>query len=170
MTTEAPDKTASAITFRGIIIDWITEDMRSGKTLQEAAKSTLARLIKTGYADKVLEVIGHEALADIWRKNQREMRHKASNDGVRRVDTARLREAESLSECLFEVGGLWIRVGDLSHEDCTALAAEYGSRAAANAKWEKFFNGIASKLEGGQSVKDRFSEADLQVLMEEATN
>ena len=144
-------------------LDQIQERVAAGVLLKDACQSVLEEVIADDAGLTLLKAIGPQSLAYLWRLRQHGDRQTAPQ-GKRRVDGALLKVPDALLDCLFEVGGQWLRLGDMMGVDCRRLGKSYEKLAESNARKSNFFNILADTLEPEQIVSGKYTNATLLTL------
>ena len=157
---------AESVYARDDLLALLADKLKGDRTLQQAAELVVAEIIEKGDADEVLRLIGAEILMELWKRNPKPTSVGTSNSGSRKVDIRQLSGSQALLESMLRVGSKWVRMGDLTFEECQKIAAQEEKEAQEHWRWSTFFNNISSKLEGGQVVSERFSDEELRVLMD----
>lgn len=159
--------TAEKTSVRQSVLQWISDGVESGMPVAEAAEDALNVVKKEGkWGEFALEFITAGRVADDWRTSNHNERANAAQ-GKRRVDTSELKRTGSLLESLYPVGGIYKRLGDLTYEDCDTLRTGYVVLAEDNSKKAQFFELIAKKLEGGQTVREALDEEQVRGFYEQ---
>lgn len=91
----------------------------------------------------------------------------AVGPGPRRVDVEQLATETALLECLYQVDGEWIRLGDLNRRQCSALELEYETAAGEARAKARLFSRLGARLREGEIVRKLWTVAQIDALMGE---
>lgn len=156
---ESPSKTSE------VVYDWIYTEFEETEDLDSAIEHAVDRVIGSGFLDEFFREVGANLLRDIWRSKQRASRVEIERS-IKRHDTNPLKTEVAMLESLYPIEGRWRRLGDLGRVECELLEYDYRQRAAGNVRVAEFFASLARRMEGGQSVRDVYSEEQVRAMME----
>jgi hypothetical protein len=145
-------------------VDFAMEQGEGG--LDAAVQETVAWLRNEKLIEQLFDEVGAEWIRDVWTKDKRGARRQALTGSRRVHDLTPLTDRRSIYEALYEIEGQWKRLGDLLLGDVEWLEYEYRDRATHVLKYADYFEAIAKRMEGGQTVRDAFSEEELRALFE----
>ena len=157
---------AEETSIKGLIVDWMGQEMEGGGELPEAAKKVLSRITSTGQSAVFIEQLGLLVIQDIWREHNRQER-LAAREGQRRIDPASMNEEHSLLDALHKVGDRYVRMGDMDAKMCRETQRFYSKQAMGNLKEAHMFSRVADNLGAGETVSSKFTDDQLRSLREE---
>lgn len=160
---------------RRALIDLVANYVRRGMTAHDAARQVIADIRDLGQQDELIDLLGIEALVGAWRhgdgeRPQRQCRpaHREPEPIVRpgappqrRIELEALKTDASLLEGMYQINGVWRRIGDLDKAACRAAAQWFKAQALENAHTARYFHALAQALNGGETVRQRFDDAGL---------
>jgi hypothetical protein len=159
---------SAAIDLEQTIYAWMAEELAFDRDLARCERNVLERLKAEGLGEALLDRYGPHVIDELGRDRDDDddvhlEQRKTSNGhtaapGVRRVDVAQLATNQALLECLFQVEGAWIRLGDLDKQQCTLLQRKHAAKAAA-------FGRLVEGLAEGQTVRPRWTAEKLEDLV-----
>jgi hypothetical protein len=91
--------------------------------------------------------------------------HHPTRPGWRRVNVEQLANADALLECLVQVGGAWMRLGDLDKRQCKALQLEHLATADRNRRRAIAFGQLAARLHDGETVRQLWTAEQIKALV-----
>jgi hypothetical protein len=164
--------------FEDTICARVDQELERTADLANSTRTVLRRLRDDGFGHTLLDVFGERLIASLWRA-----RHpapaltspvpfavppsrsqamspplKATTHRSKRLQLDLLQSSDALLEALVKVDGRWLRLGDLDQRQCRRLASEAHVRA-------RFFERVGDALEPGETVRERWSVAELTGLV-----
>lgn len=161
--------------------------------LPAASGAVLDRIEREGLAMRVLREIGTDSLTKLWstelrRQSPLEPRQRRELEtepeeappavapseamrtevGRRRVDLAALNTEKAQLECLYQVRGQWLPLGQFSRSQCQTLQGEQIQQALQSRALALFFGRLADGMGEGERVRDRFNQEALTALYQES--
>lgn len=161
-----------------VVTRWVQEYIDQGRRPIEAAQHVLNDICDSGLTEDALRLLGPGPLCLLWKQNREKPAtkpHRAPPEPfvmpappTRRVDTERLKESSSLLEGMYQIGGRWVRLGDMDKAICRAAAQQFKAKALEQAHEARYFHALAKDLNGGERVRQRFDDAALLRIWEVA--
>jgi hypothetical protein len=132
--------------------------------LSVCARLVLLRVKAAGLGEAFLDTFGPDLIKDLWESHGDDdaedhaavrRDHAPTRPGVRRVNVEQLSGPNGLLESLLQVGGEWVRLGDLDKRQCRAIQHQHKGKAAA-------FGKVAASLSKNQTVGERWTAEQLE--------
>jgi len=164
--------TTTEQTIYAATIQDITASIGQGKSLRDACAEVLSRIRADGQIDALLDELGTEWLAYVWRRRQHRQRENAGRSAMgegqhsNRVNA--LRSPDATLECLYEVEGRWVRLGEITGKECGLLAKRHRGLMEANGHKAVFFEGLEMGLRPEQMVAEKYGEDKVQEMFQVA--
>lgn len=163
------------------VADLVAAYVRNGMTAWAASERVIDDLMKLGLQDALIGALGPGALVDVWKSSSSEGFQRKTKTfrpppepivmpapPSRRIEIEALKESTSLLEGMQQVGGRWVRLGDMDKSLCRAASQEYKEKALDHAHNARYFHALAKALDGGETIRQRFDDASLMRLWEVA--
>lgn len=165
------------------VADLVANYVRRGMPALEAAAQVIEDVRGLGQQEALIDALGPEALVHVWQGAGGASRPERSPKSIRsapepvirpgsppqrRIELEALRSDASLLEGMYQIGGRWVRLGDMDKAACRAAAQEFKGKALETAHNARYFHALASALNGGETVRQRFDDAGLMRLWEVA--
>lgn len=160
------------------LLDRFRSYVARGWTPYLAADQAVRDLCHEGHQDVLISEVLPALLFKRWEQEDRPARSLAEREsisqgmreaGQRRVDPRVLKRSSSLMESLFEVDGVWVRIGDMDRAACRRAASQQKAAALKRAHYARFFHAMAERLPGEGAVRQALQEAELTRIFEAAT-
>lgn len=169
-------------TSASVTADTLLDRFRSyivkGWTPYVAADQAVRDLCHEGHQDALISDVLPALLFKRWEQEEATARtplternppsQGAREMGQRRVDPRVLKRAGSLMESIFEVDGVWVRIGDMDRAACRRAAAQQKVAALKRAHYARFFHAMAERLPDEGAVRQALQEAELTKIFEAA--
>lgn len=156
--------TAEKVDLKQEILGWVDEQLSMGDSLDDAAGTVAARIVREGHAEAAISEFGTMMVRDFWRQHNRNERRSAALPGERRVDAEALRE--SMLESLYKIGDEWVRLGDCDASACREAQRWFAKQAEGSLREAYMFGKLADTLKKGQVVRSRFDDEQLRGLLQ----
>ena len=168
--------TATRVDVKALVLGWVEEYVTAGQSPSVATRNAVQRLKDCGLLDDFLETWALDLISQAWmlqgsyltRRGRPPTEHPhvvertPAVQGERRVPPANA--PASLLDAAYQIGDAWVRLGDMRLKEVLDVADTLYLTEKRARRSRKFLGKLGDGLTKGQTIRDRYTEADLRVV------
>ncbi len=146
----------------------LDQRVRSGQPPASAVREVMELVTELHLEQQAWEIAATPYLTNLWTIQNHYLRRidRPTRQGTRRVELSGVTTTLGILDSLFEVSpGSWCPLRDMDITWCEKVAVIYDKRANAMANKARILRALSARLEGIQTVGERWSEEEVIQLV-----